>query len=255
MSYGSKIISHKIASLRENASRALAFGPAVAAALAKARAKAGREAGETLPDYELLHQVIGRALEDQAAQMAELHQAHHHWRAREQHDKAVLRAAAVALRDKLRDVRHLFDRVFGTRKSVARFPGRNDLQRLPMHSLENVAAGLLRILDDDAFGWSTSGYDIEAHYVRETLGQRLADYRAATAALAESRGQRAHAAAERERRVAECEEQAGGLTELLRGLCGSAGYESAALRLRPRLPKAPRRRRADRNPSPPPENG
>jgi hypothetical protein len=241
MSYGSKTISYKIASARENAGLASVLGPAVSAVLEERAA--ALEAGEQV-DFTLPHEVIGRALDAYAGQMAELHQRHHHWRARERQDKARLRAAAVALRGHLRAVRHLFDSYFGVRQGVANFPGREDLTRLPMHSLENVAAGLLLVLDDDAFGWSASAFDLEAHRVREQLARLLAGYRAANAGLIESRGQRARAADERQRQVAECQEKVAGMTAILRGLCGMAGYEGAALELRARRPPARRRKKA-----------
>lgn len=242
MSYGSKIVSYKIASARENAGRAMALGPAVAAAMEKA--------GDNAPDFAAVHQAIGQALDQKAALMAELHERHHHWRARERHDKARLRAAAIKLRGDLREVRHLFDLFFGTRKGVANFPGRDDLMRLPQHSLEAVSAGLLAVLDDDAFGWSISRFDLHAHYLREKLAGSLAALRGANEALIESRGQRAHAAADRERQMADCEEQIAGMTKLLRGLAIGAGLDHAARAIKLRRPPAKRRKRASADAAP-----
>ncbi len=208
-----------------------------------------------MPDYALLHQVIGRSLEDQAAQMAELHQRHHHWRARERHDKAKLRAAAVALRDSLRDVRHLFDRVFGTRQGVANSRAARTCMRLPMHSLENGwPRSSCRMLDDDAFGWSASAFDLQAHYVRETLGAPARGLSRRERGL--DRKPRAAGAPRRPSGSAgwrNAKTRPPALTQLLRGLCRGAGFENAARSLRPRLPaatpQAPRARPAHREAS------
>lgn len=235
MSYGNKIVSYRIAALRANAGRATALAAAVGEAYRK-KAPAS--------DFQGVQETIGRVLEEQAGMMEKLHQEHHHWRARERHDRSQLRDAAVALRRQLREVRSLLDQVFGVRRGLANFPGRDDLSRLPMHSLEKVAAGLLRLLEDESFGWSHRGFAGEARQVGANLASRLGAFRSAGEKLAESRAERARAAAEREKKVAEGEDQAAGMTKLLRGLCAGAGYENAAKSLSPRLPRR-RRKKAD----------
>lgn len=242
MSYGSKTISTKIAAAREIASRAFTVGPAVAAALEEGLRSALDPAEPSLPDLRQLQTLIGRKVETMARKMAELHEHHHHSRALERHEAAKVRAAAGALRDHLREVRFVLDRHFGCRQGVANFEGRHDLLRLPMHSLERICIGLLRVMEDEKFGWSASAYRETADGVREKLSSLLAAYQAAQAAAAEVRGQRAHAAAERERGIAKCEQEIARMTILLRRMCSSAGFDSVARSLRRR--PADRRKKA-----------
>ncbi len=235
MSYGSKTISGKIAAAREIASRAHNLSPAVAAALAEQlRPVVDVAAGEELPDLVQLQEMIGRTIEEWAAKMAALHDRHHHSRALEQHQAARVRQAANALRDHLREVRFVFDRHFGCRQGVANFEGRHDLLRLPMHSLERVCSGLLRVLEDENFGWSASPYLDIVLEVRERFAALLESYRDEVEAGRELRGRRAHAAAERERGIAECELHIGRLTYMYRQLCQSAGYASVVRGMRRR---------------------
>ena len=249
LSYGSKTIAYKIAAAREIASRAFSTAPAVAAEL-EADLLLELAPGEAANlSVGLLQQLIGRSVAALAEKMRELHEHHHHSRALEQHERAKVRAAAVVLRDHLREVRFLFDRHFGVRQGVANFEGRHDLMRLPMHSLERVCVGLKQVLEDERFGWRTSRYALEAEWITGKLGRLLADYQEAQAACRASRGRRAHAAAARERGIAECEQRIARMTAFLRQMCEGAGLGAVArgLGLRPPASRRTQRRAAGKS--------
>jgi hypothetical protein len=241
MAYGSKTLSRKLAAIAEAASRAKNLAPAIAAAFDDLPPVL--RPGETMPDFALLTTVVGRAFEELGSHMAELHQRHHHARAVEMHDRAALRAAAVALRGHLVQVRFVLDRSCGS-SGIADFEGREDLQRIPMHSLERIAAGRLALFDDPRFGWGS--YDRPDHlaWVRDELAARIAAFRAARDAASESRSRRLLAAGESQRRMREDEQRLGELYHLFESLLHLAGYPRIAATLRPKRPPASRRRGA-----------
>ena len=245
MSYGSKTIAHKIGSAQDVASRAFDWA-AVISDLVGTELKTEVFEQETLPNIELLLQLIGRRIAGIAERMRELHEKHHHQRALEVAGNTQARAAAVVLRHRLRDVRFLFDRHFGVRQGVADFEGRHDLMRLPMYALDRVCTGLLNVLADDRFGWSGSRFAEEAKWVRIGLEGELATFRAAMKACTECRNARAHAAAARERGIAACEEDLKRMTNWLRELCFGAGLEREAKEIYIRRGPASQRRRPRR---------
>lgn len=244
MAYGSKTLSRKLAAIAEAASRAKNLAPAIAAAVEDLPPVL--RPGETMPDFALLATVIGRAFEDLGSHMAELHQHHHHARAVEMHDRAALRAAAAALRGHLVEVRFVLDRSCGQRRGIANFEGREDLQRIPMHSLECIAAGRLALFDDPRFGWESYERPDYLAWVRDELEAHITAFRAARDAASESRSRRLLASGESQRRMREAEQRLGELYNLFESLLNIAGHQRIAATLRPKRPPASRRRGAPR---------
>ena len=99
------------------------------------------------------------------------------------------------------------------------------------------------MLDDDRFGWSGSRLAEEAKWVRIGLAEDLAQFQAAMQTCAECRRARAHAAAQRERGIAACEEDLKRMTSWLRELCVGAGLDREAKEIYIRRGPATRSRR------------
>ena len=241
MSYGSKTISRRLAAIEEAASHARNLAPAVAAAVEEDLREAVRQ-GETLPDLRLLLGLIGRELEGLGLQLAAAHHGHHHAMATESHDRANLRSAAVALRKHLAQVRFVFDRHFGERQGAANFEGRQDVLRIPMHSLERIAFGLLAVFDDPRFGWSSCDHPQRMAWVRAELAELLERYRGAQELCRKSRSRRMLAAEEARRCYQNDGEQVKNACALFAGVLFGAGYDQIARRLRPRRSHQPARR-------------
>ncbi len=241
MAYGSKTLSRKLAALANAAQGAVELGPAVAAAL-EPEIRPLLEPGAEMPDFRGMLDLIARELQHHETKLAGLHQRHHHAMAIEKHLRLRQRDAAVALRRVLVEVRFLLDQHFGKRRGVANFEGREDLQRLPMVSLERVSSGLLAMLGDQSFDWRSYPHPQVAENVREKLAEELESYRAAALAVRQAHGERTAAAASAKRGYAEGDRRLAQLYAWLAGVLKAAGYREAARQLRPKR-AAPSRRR------------
>jgi hypothetical protein len=241
MAYGTKTFSRRVTAILEAARIAEDLAPDIGKVLA-ARFRRVLQPGEMLPDTSLFVKLLARNLGHLGHRLDAFHQRHHHALAVEKHARQKLREAASKLRDTLVDVRYVFDIHFGKRQGVADFEGREDLQRLPQHSLGRIAAGLLAVMDDEKFGWSQFRDPEVAAEVRKKLVKSLERYRQELEAHREANTDRENAAAISARGFKEAnhriQEIFASLFEILHG----AGFADHAARLRPkRLPPVRRR--------------
>lgn len=248
MAYGSKTLSRKLAALANAAQGAVELGPAVAAAL-EPEFLPLVEPGAEIPDFRAMLDLIARELKHHEQQLGGLHQRHHHAMAVEKHLRLRQREAAVALRRVLVEVRFLLDEHFGKRRGVANFEGRDDLQRLPMVSLERISAGLLALLGDETFDWRSYPRQPAMENVREKLAEELESYRTAALAVRQAHGERTAAAASAKCGYAEGDRRLAQLYAWLAGVLKAAGYREAARQLRPKRAAPSRRRKAGGEPA------
>ena len=241
MAYGTKTFSRRVTAILEAAQSAENLAPEIAKIL-DPRLRLVLQPGEMLPDTSLFVKLLARNLGHLGHRLDAFHQRHHHALAVEKHARQKLREAAIKLRDTLVDVRYVFDIHFGKRQGVADFEGREDLQRIPQHSLERIANGLLAVLDDEKFGWSQYRDPEVAAEVRKKLAQSLESYRHELEAHRQANIDRENAASISARGFKEDNRRIREIFASLVEILHAAGFGDQATQLRPkRLPPVRRR--------------